>query len=474
MKSRVFFGIIWKFSERILAQSVSFIVSVILARLLLPEEYGIVSLVLVFINLANVFVVSGFATALVQNKNAADVDFSTNFYCGLALSVLIYAILFFAAPWIAAFYAIPRLVPVLRVFALRIPISSVSAIQHAYVERHMIFKRFFFSTLFGTLLSGAAGIALAYAGFGVWALVAQYFTNTVVDILILGITVPWRPRLLFSWASAKAMMRYGWKILAADLSGTFFNYLRSLMIGRVYTSADLAYYEKGTQFPGLIHSNLSSTIMTVLFPAIANVSEDRERVKAMTRRAVQVTAYVMFPFLFGLAAVAEPLVLVLLTDKWAAAVPFVRILSFSSAIGLISDASLQSMKAIGRSDVVLRLEFVKKPVYVLLLLVGIRISVTAVAVTALVYSVYGTMMNARPLKKYLRYSYQEQLSDLKIPALLSCAMAGTIGLISFLHLGNLPMLVLQILTGAGFYIAASWILKVDSLFYLLGYVPGLS
>ena len=201
LKTRVFSGLIWTFGERILAQSVSFIVSIIIARLLVPEAYGTVTMVTVFINIANVFVSNGLGEALVQKKNADETDFSTMFYCSLTLAIIIYTVLFFGAPFIADFYNNDLLVPVLRVLALKLPVSAISTIQHAYVSKHMIFKKFFFSTLGGTLISGVVGIVLAYKGFGVWALVFQYLTNTVIDTIVLFFTVPWRPRLLFSKAS---------------------------------------------------------------------------------------------------------------------------------------------------------------------------------------------------------------------------------------------------------------------------------
>ena len=209
VRSKVFSGLFWKFGERILAQGVSFFVSVILARLLMPGDYGTVALITIFISLANVFVVSGFSTALVQKKDANETDFSTYFYCSLIVSVLIYGILYLSASNIVAFYRQKELTVIIRVFSLRIPISAYNAIQHAYVERHMIFKKYFFSTLFGTIISGIVGIIMAYLGFGVWALIAQYFTNTIIDTIVLGITVPWYPKLLFSWTSAKSMMSYG-------------------------------------------------------------------------------------------------------------------------------------------------------------------------------------------------------------------------------------------------------------------------
>lgn len=471
LKSQVFSGLVWKFAERILAQGVSFIVSVVLARILMPSDYGIVALILVFINIANVFVTSGFSTALVQNKDAANDDFSTNFYCSLAISFLVYVVLFIAAPYIETFYKMDGLSLILRVFALRIPLSAYSAIQHAYVERHMIFRRYFFSTLGGTLLSGVVGIIMALNGFGAWALIAQYFTNTIVDIIILSITVPWHPQLVFSWQSAKSMMNYGWKILAADLSGTFFDQLRSLIVGKAYTSSDLAFYNKGNQLPSLITTNISSSIMTVLFPAIANISDQRERVKAMTRKAVKTMSYVMFPMLFGMAAVSKPLINVLFTAKWEPAVPFVQILSISSAISLIGGVSLQAIKAIGKSDIILKLEVYKKPIYVLLLIIGVKINVTAVAITMLIYTIYGNFVNAKPLKKEINYSYREQIRDLSVPFIMSTVMGIAVLFLSVvLNINNIILLILQVLLGAILYIGMSIIFKVDTFHFIKQFI----
>lgn len=455
LRRQVIGGFFWKFGERILAQGISFAVSVVLARLIAPAEFGVIALTWIFIALANVFVVSGFATALIQNKDATDGDFSTNFYCSLVVSLLLYALLFAAAPSIAGFYGIPQLSPVLRVMGLRIPVSSFSSIQHAWVERHMAFRKYFFSTLAGTLLSGVVGVTLALRGFGVWALVAQYFTNTLVDIAVLFFTVPWRPRLVFSVPSAKRMMSFGWKVLAADLSGTFFDQLRSLLVGKFYAPADLAFYNKGKNLPDLLTNNIGSSIMTVLFPAIANINDQRERVKAALRRSVSIAAYVLFPCLCGLAAVAPSLIVLLYTEKWAPCVPFVQILALASAVNLIGTVSLQSMKAIGRSDVLLKLEFYKKPVYIGLLVAGVGINVLAVAWTMLVYAFYATWINAKQLKTLVSYGYREQIADLAPPAVISAGMFLLSWLVARLGLSTVPTLLLQVASGIAFYLAVS-------------------
>jgi len=455
LKRKIFSGLFWKFGERILAQGVSFVVSIVLSRILMPSDYGIVAIVWIFISIANVFVTSGFSTALVQKKDANEVDFSTNFYCSVGMSFAVYAMMFFLAPLIANFYKIPELNLIIRIFSLRVPLSAFSAIQHAYVERHMLFKRYFFSTLFGTLLSGVVGILMAYKGFGVWALVTQYFTNTIVDILVLLITVPWRPRWLFSMTSAKGMISYGSKILLADLSGTFFDQLRSLIIGKIYTSSDLAYYNKGNQLPNLITTNVTASVMTVLFPAISNINDDGERVRTLTKKSTETMGYIIMPLLFGLACVSKPLVNILYTSKWEDAIPFIQLLSISSAIGLIGSISLQTIKAVGRSDIVLKLEFYKKPVYVLLLVIGAWISPLAVAVTMLTYTVYGTMVNAVQLSKVIDYPIREQVIDLGRPIVLCLIMSVVIFPITFLSINYFLMITIQVLAGIAIYLFLS-------------------
>ena len=225
----------WKFGERIIAQGVSFIISLILARLLLPEQYGTISLVLVFINIANVFVSDGLGESLVQKNDSDELDFSTIFFCSLIIGCFLYILLFIMAPFIAAFYNNTALVPVIRVLSIQIPLSAIKTIQHAYVQKHMMFKKFFFSTLGGTVVSGVIGIIMAYKGFGVWALVEQYLTNSVMDLTILFITVKWRPRFLFSTESAKRLLSFGWKLLAAQFINVLYNELRSLVIGKNYS-----------------------------------------------------------------------------------------------------------------------------------------------------------------------------------------------------------------------------------------------
>ena len=456
---------IWKFAERVLAQGISFVISLVLARLLSPDDYGMIALVLVFINLAYVFISSGFATALIQNKDADSTDFSTNFYCSFVCAIVIYIGIFFASPFVADFYENQELVLVLRVFALQIPLSAYNSIQNAYVARHMMFKKNFVSTVISTIISGTIGIAMAVLGYGVWALVAQSISNVIVSTIVLAIIVPWHAELKFSMQSAKNMMGYSSKLFAADLSGTFFNEVRSLIIGKVYTSADLAYYTKGQQIPNLITQNLSNTVMAVLFPALANESDDVTRVKNLTKRSLQLMSYIVFPALFGLAAVMEPLVLLLYTEKWSQSIPFAQLLCIGSAVGLLGIFPLQTLKAIGRSDIVLGLEIWKKPMYVLLLVIGVKINVLAIAIMMVIYDIYAMIVNMQQLKKPIHYGVGEQLIDIMPQLVLSAIMSFVVYIIPDIG-GMVITLIIKVLVGVIVYLAGSIIMKNESFFII--------
>ncbi len=416
LKRSVISNLIWKFGERIGAQCVSLVVSIVLARLLMPSDYGMVTMVTIFITIANVLVSSGFGESLVQKNDADNLDFSTIFYFEIFFSVTIYAILFMLAPYIARFYNEPVLCNVLRVFALRIPLTGINSVQQAYVKKKMIFKKFFFSTLIGTITSAVVGISLAYAGFGVWALIAQYLCNSIMDTVILWMTVRWRPDLCFSFERLKYLVSYGWKIMAAGLLNSFYSQLRSLVIGKVYTAADLAYYNRGQQFPQLLVVNINSSIEGVLFPAMANEQKDVSKLVRIMRRSIKTSSYILFPCMVGLAAVAPVFVKLILTEKWLPCVPYLRIICIQFALQPIQTANLQAIKAMGRSDLFLKLEIKKKVVGILSIILVMRLGVMAIAATGALYSIYASIVNAHPNRKLMGYGYRDQIKDLS-PAL---------------------------------------------------------
>lgn len=458
-------GLFWKFGERIIAQGVSFLISLVLARLLSPDDYGIIAIVTVFINLAAVFISSGFATALIQKKDATSTDFSTMFYCSLVVSIIIYIILFLLAPYIANFYSISLLTQVIRVFSLQIPLSVFYSIQTAYISKNMLFRKAFVSSTIAAIVSGIIGIILAFVGLGVWALVAQSILAVIVNSLVLSISLPLKLELAFSMKAAKSMMNYGSKILAADLSGTFFTEIRSLIIGKVYTSADLAFYNKGQQLPSLITNNLSGSIMTVMFPAFANESDNIESVKQMARKSMQVLSFIMFPCMFGLSAVMKPLITFLYTEKWTECIPYAQILSIGLCVGILGIIPLQILKAIGRSDVVLGLEVWKKPVYVILLIISVNINVFAIAIAMTIYDFYSSFINMHQAEKYIKYERMEQAKDILPAFALSAVMAVVVLLIPIFN-NLLLTLITKVSAGVIIYLCGSVIFKLKAYIYL--------
>lgn len=458
-------GLLWKFSERISGQVVSFVLSIILARILMPEDYGTVAMVQLFIIFANVFINSGLGTALIQKKDADEIDFSTMFYCSLILSAGLYAITYLTAPLVANFFKLENLVPIIRIYGLILFLNAFNSIQSAYASRHMLFKKFFYSSLSGTTLSGIIGIALAYHGFGVWALVIQAISSTFFNTIILNYTIKWRPKLLFSKDRAKKMFSFSWKILCADLIGTTFNEIRQILIGRFYAPADLAFYNRGKHFAQLIAHNVDSTISAVLFPAIANHSDNLEQVKSMTRRSISVTSYVLYFCMFMLAIIAKPLVQVVLTDKWIEAATYLQIICMAHLFGSISITNLQTLKAIGRSDEVLKLEILKKPVYLLLILISVPFGVKALVLTMPIYSLYALFVNMTPNKKILNYSKIEQIKDLAPATLLSLSMVATVYPISLVIQNPYILLFVQVFSCCALYVLLSQLFKVQSYLY---------
>jgi len=462
----VFSSLMWRFLERCGAQGVTFVVSIILARILDPEVYGTIALVTVFTTIMQVFVDSGMGNALIQKKDSDDLDFSSVFYFNIVVCAMLYVVMFFLAPFISAFYKNPELTPVIRVLSLIIIISGVKNVQQAYVSKNMLFKRFFFSTLGGTIGAAIVGIIMAYNGFGVWALVIQMLFNATVDTTILWITVEWRPKKNFSFQRLRRLFTYGWKLLLSSLLDTVYNDLRQLIIGKIYTKEDLAFYNQGDKFPKLIVTNINTSIDSVLLPTMAQVQDDHKAVKNMTRRSIKISTYVMMPLMTGLAVCANPLVSLILTEKWLPCVPFLRIFCFSYAFWPIHTANLNAIKAMGRSDLFLKLEIIKKIVGIVLLISTMFISVKAMAYSLLVSSVLGQIINAWPNKKLMNYSYLEQLKDM-LPQICMSVFMGTIVLtIQFLHFSNLSVLIIQITVGILVYWLGSKIFHIDSYEYV--------
>lgn len=469
-EKKILTNFIWRFAERCGSQIVTFVVSVVLARILAPSDYGTITLVTVFTTILQVFVDSGLGTALVQKKDADDLDFSSVFYFNCALCLVLYLGMFAAAPLIAKFYENTELVPIIRVISLTVVVSGLKNVQQAYVSRNMLFKRFFYSSIGGVVFSAVLGIALAKAGCGVWALVAQQLSNVAINTAILWITVKWRPKKMFSRERLKGLLSFGWKLLVSALLDTGYSTLRNLIIGKVYSTADLAYYDQGDKFPKVIVTNINTSIDSVLLPSMSSEQDDRERVKNMTRRAIKTSTYIMAPLMMGLAFCAEPVVTLVLTEKWLPCVPFLRIFCITYMFWPVHTANLNAIKAMGHSDWFLKLEIIKAVFCLAALLATVNFGVTAIAYSALFTSAASQIINAWPNKKLLGYGYLEQVRDFAPGILLAVAMGVCVYFIGCIPLPTAVTLVIQVVSGAVIYFGASYVLKLEEFKYLLGMV----
>jgi teichuronic acid exporter len=466
-KSEVLSSLFWKFMERGGTQGIQFIVQIVLARLLLPEDFGTIALITIFITVSNVFVQSGFNTALIQKKNTIEADFTSVFYLSMFISILLFLIIFVTAPIIAAFYEMPKLILVLRVLSITLFFGAFNSVQNAVVARNMQFKKLFLSSLGAMIVSGLVGILMAYAGFGVWSLVAYQLINQLLITVILWFTVNWRPKLLFSFDRIQGLFSYGWKLLVSSLIDTLYQNLQSLIIGKMYNPAMLGFYNRGNQFPALIVSNINGSIQSVMLPALSAQQENQQRVKDMVRRSIVTSSFLIFPLMVGLAVVAEPLIIILLTEKWLPAVPFLQISCFSYALWPIHTANLQAINALGRSDIFLKLEIMKKIIGLLILGLTLFYGVYAIALGGAISGVISSFINAYPNRKLLNYSFKEQWKDVMPSLLLSLVMGGGAYTIQWFGMSVSLTLVMQVCFSAIIYFGMAKIFNLECFRYLI-------
>ena len=468
MKQKVAGGLFWKLLENGGAQGIQFVIAILLARMLTPAEYGVVGIIMIFITIANVFVQSGFGTALVQKKQADEMDFSSVCYFEIVLAAGMYGILYLAAPVIASYYEIEELRAIVRVLAVVLFPGAVISVQTAYVSRKMEFRGLFLSTLAASVISGAVSIWMAYKGYGVWAMVGQQVMYYGALMMALFLTVSWKPARMYSMERVREMFGFGWKLLCASLLDTIFNNLYGLLIGKIYNEELLGSYNRGEQFPKLIATDLGMAIQAVLLPAFSSRQEDVVRVRQMVRQAIRLSSFVTLPMLLGMFAVADTMVEVLLGEKWLICVPFLRIMCISYCFWPIHITNLQAINAMGRSDIFLRLELVKKGLSLVALGVGMCFSVYGMVMIKAVQDFLCTFVNAAPNRKLLGYRIRQQWMDVMPSAGLSfvmCILVMTVGRL-FGEMVPLVRLTVQIGCGAVVYTGLAWLFKMDSFWYL--------
>lgn len=415
----VVFSFLWQYGERLTVQGISFLVTLVLARLLLPEEYGTISIALIFIAILEVFVNSGLGVSLVQKKTVNDADYSTVFYYSLFISFVLYVIMYYISPIIGEAYNSSDLSLVLRLMSIRMIISSLSCVQNAKIQRELLFKLGFYSSLVSTIISAILGISAAYYGLGVFSLVIQYLSASFLNSFVLLFTLKWYPRLRFSCESMKELFGFGWKLLFSGLLNTIFAELKGFVIGTKYTPANLAFYDKGRQFPSLVYENLNTSIGKVLFPLLSQIQDDKGKVKNMISLSLKVLSYVLLPILMILIATGDSLISILFTEKWLPAVPFLRVACVTYSFAILNTVFTNAINAIGRSDIHLKIELLNVALGILILLLFMNFGTIYIALSVTVSSLLCAICRLYLCYKLFKYRFSDFLQDYILPYAIS-------------------------------------------------------
>jgi O-antigen/teichoic acid export membrane protein len=457
----------YKFAENLVGRGLTFIIGIILARLLTPEDYGTIAIMLIFINLAQVFVQAGLGTALIQKINTDDIDYSSVFYASFSMAVLLYFVVFLAAPYIASYYKMGNLTLQFRYLALILLSNSYISIQTAKTTKEMQFKKLLYSSVGAAIISGTVGLLMAYRGFGVWALVWQQLINSISSGVIMTFTVKWYPKKLFSIHRLKNLLSFGYKMLFSSLLDTGYNELKGLIIGKKYSTNALGYFNRGEQYPKMVISSLNGTILSVMLPAFAAEQDDKHKVKSMVRRTIIISTFFVFPAMAGLAATAKPIVKIMLTDKWLPCVPYLMISCGIYAFYPIHTANLQAIAAMGKSNVFLKLELIKKVYGLGILFISVIFFETPIAIMLgmLLSTPISCIVNAFPNRQILNYTIAEQVRDI-LPTLgISILMGLTVYSISFIGWNDFITLTIQIIIGVISYILLAHVFKIEAMHY---------
>ena len=462
-------AMIYKTLERYFTLAFQLIVQIVIARILSPTDYGIVAMMAVFISVANIFINNGFNMAVIQKKEINDKDFPTALTINMLIGIFLYVILFFTAPSIAGFYNTPELEKTLRILALILPFGSIYSIQNAIATRLMHFKNLFICSILGSVLSGIIGIVMAVLGFGYWALIGQQLSNVIIATVALTLSSSWKPRFGFNGFAAKEMFSFGSHLLVAGLINQLYNQLNSLVIGKKYTSADLAFYTKGRVFPSYITTGLESALQSVSLSVFSKKQDDKSALHSLMTKLLQANTYLSVPILIFFFVCADQIISFLLTDKWLPAVPFVRLSCATFIFHPISSIGLQAIAAVGRSDIRLKLEFIKKPIGILLLLIFLSRGPVGIAMGAMISELISFVVGLIAVKMIVKYDVSLFIINI-LPAFLISSVVGLgVYIISF-FLSNLHQfltLLIEFCFASAFYFLISYLFKVKGLELLI-------
>lgn len=451
----------WTAVEKFSLQGISFILSLIMARLLTPDDYGTVGMINIFLAVSRTFIDSGFANALIRKTDRTDDDFCTVFYFNVAISVFCYLILFIIAPWVADFFDVPLLRPILRVQAVNLVINSLVQIQITKMTIDLNFKAGAKIAIISSLVSGVAGIILAYLGFGVWAIVFQGIISAAVSATCLLYYIRWRPRLVFSVTSFKSMFSYGSKLLASGLLDTVYSNLTTLVIGKFYSSEDLGYYQRGIHFTVFPVNTINGIVGRVTFPIMSKIQQDDKYLIAVYRKYISIMSMAVFFVCCLISSLAQPMILFLLTDKWAKSVIYLQVFSFAMMFDHINKINLNLLQVKGRSDLFLKLEILKKTISTIILFAAIPFGVLGICVSRVIYSQIAIIINTYYTGKLFGLGYWAQFSDFSKYLLLSVLCCLPAFALTYVGLNDLLSLILGTLISGVLYL---FVLRKDPLF----------
>ena len=470
LKDKTVKGVIWSAVDRFSAQGIQFVFSILIARLLVPEDYGVVAMLGIFMAVSQTFIDSGFGTALIRKIDRTEEDFSTVFYFNIFVATLFYFALFFAAPAIANFYNTPLLESITKVVALNLIIGSLSGIHNAKLSIAIDFKSRAKISIVSTLLTGAVGLWMAYAGYGVWALVVQNLFSSAIRTVLLWVIVKWYPKLVFSWKSFKELFSFGSKLLASALLDTLYNNIYTLVIGKVFSSSTLGVYSKANALAQFPSSNITSVLQGVTFPVLSTIQNEDDRLADAYKRFLKIAAFVVFPLMIGLSAVADPFIRLVLTDKWEGAIYLLQIMCFWMMWYPIHAINLNILQVKGRSDYFLKLEIIKKIQGVIVLCITVPMGIVAMCYGSLISSIICLVWNTHYTKKLIGYGFFAQMKDL-LPIIVHALVMGLIVAIVVYVMPTLWLkLLVGVLVGVIYYIAGAYVMKfpeIDEIFIIL-------
>lgn len=444
---------------------------IIMARMLTPADYGLVGMLAIFIAVSQSLVDSGFSQALIRKLDRSEIDNSTVFYFNIVVGVTLYLILFFIAPPISRFYDEPILTPITRAIGLSVVLNSLAVVQRALLTVNLDFKTQAKASLVGAVVSGVIGIGMAYSGFGVWAIVWQQLSNLAVVTLLLWVLSRWKPIWAYSWASFMELFNFGSKLLASGLLDTVFRNLNMIIIGKFFSASDLGYYTRAHQFTDFASSNITGIFQRVTYPVLSTIQNDDARLASVYRRLLRTSAFIIFPLMTGLAAVAKPMVLSLLTEEWLFSAGLIQILCFSQMWYPVHSINLNLLQVKGRSDLFLKLEIVKKAIITVTLCITVPMGLIPMCVAAIVTSIIALVINTHYTGKLIHLGFLRQMKDLFPTLILSLVMGGVVYLtVSYISFSSWIALMIGVAEGIIIYFGISKILRFSEFSELLSLV----